>query len=204
MNPAEAAAVRSLVWMTTGAATAVPLLIVPQPDDPLLTATIHLAALVAFSVGLVFHLAPLADQPWFTTTSLGDRGRRGASWVLLVVLVTGATGLVTLATSAALRYDASLQFLQVLSALDIAWAAAALMLGLRRRRGVRAALAGALALGVVCVWAIWRYLDVVGFTEAGGWIVSASDLNTLVLPYDMGAAALAVGAFIWGVRAKSA
>ena len=34
--------------------------------------------------------------------------------------------------------------------------------------------------------------------------MSASDLNTLVLPYDMGAAALAVGAFIWGVRAKSA
>jgi len=114
--------------------------------------------------------------------------------------VTGAVGLVTLATSAALRYDASLQFLQMLSALDIAWAAAALTLGLLRRFGPGLATAGAAVLGVVCVWAIWRYLDVVGFGPDGEWIVSASDLNRLVLPYDMGAAVLALTAFSLGLR----
>ncbi len=189
--------------MTTGAAAAVPALIIPEPDDPLLTLTIHLSLLVVFSVGLTFHLAPLADEPWFAGLGVGSRGRRALTWVAVIVMVTGSTGLVTLATSAALRYDPSLQFLQMLSALDIAWVASALALGLRRLRGGGVALGGAALLGVVCVWAIWRYLDIVGFTAAGGWLLRASELNRLVLPYDAGAAVVAVVAFSLGVRRSS-
>lgn len=204
MTDSERALTRTLLWMTTGATAAIPTLIVPQPEDPLLTATVHLSLLVVFSIGLTFHLAPLADVPWFEGLEMGDGGRRAVTWIAVIVMVTGATGLVTLATSAALRYDPSLQFLQMLSALDIAWAAAALTLGLRRRFGVSAGVAGAAVLGVVCVWAIWRYLDVVGFTADGGWLLRASELNRLVLPYDMGAAVVAVAAFSMGVRRSRA
>jgi hypothetical protein len=191
------------MWMTVGAGAAIPALIVPQPTDPLLTVTVHLVLLVAFAVGLTFHLAPLADEPWFSGLEMGIRGRRALTWVAVVVMVTGATGLVTLATSAGLRYDPSLQFLQMLSALDIAWAAAALTLGVRRRFSGRWAALSAVGLGIVCVWAIWRYLDVVGFTSDGGWLLSASDLNRLVLPYDMGAAVVALFAFSAGIRWSS-
>jgi len=190
----------TLLWMTVGSAVAVPALFVPQPVDPLLTVTVHLVLLVGFSVGLAFHLAPLADAPWFDRLGMGERGRRALTWVAVVVMVTGATGLVTLATSAALRYDPSLQFLQLLSSLDIAWAATALALGARRRFGPRVAAGAAAALGVVCVWAIWRYLDVVGFTDTGGWLLRASELNRYVLPYDMAAAVVAIAVFSLGVR----
>ncbi len=196
----ERALTATLLWMTAGAAAAIPSLMIPEPDDPLLTVTAHLVLLVAFSVGLTFHLAPLADEPWFGGLDMGEEARRALTWVSVIVMVAGATGLVTLATSAALRYDPSLQFLQMLSSLDIAWAAAALTLGLRRRFGSTAAISGAVVLGVVCVWAIWRYLDTVGFAADGGWLLQASQLNRLVLPYDMGAAVLAVVAFSLGVK----
>lgn len=200
MTRVENSLLRTLLWMTTGAAAAIPALVVPQPDDPLLTTVVHLSLLVAFSIGLAFHLAPLADDPWFPQLPMGEAGRAALSGVAVIVMATGATGLVTLATSAALRYDPSLQFLQMLSALDIAWAAAAIVFGLRRYRGPSLAVAGSLLLGVVCVWSIWRYLDTVGFAPDGGWIVRASELNRLVLPFDMGAAVVAVAAFTLGVR----
>ena len=199
----ERALTATLLWMTTGAAAAIPSLLVPEPDDPLLTVTVHLVLLVAFSIGLTFHLAPLADEPWFGGLNTSDEVRRALTWVSVIVMVAGATGLVTLATSAALRYDPSLQFLQMLSSLDIAWAAAALTLGLRRRFGSSAAMSGAAVLGVVCVWSIWRYLDTVGFADDGGWLLQASQLNRLVLPYDMGAALLAIVAFSMGVKRSS-
>jgi hypothetical protein len=197
---AERALAATLLWMTVGAAAAVPALVVPQPDDPLVTVTIHLVLLVLFAVALTFHLARHGDDPWFSGLDMGDRGRRALTWVAIVVMVTGATGLVTLATSAALRYDPSLQFLQMLSALDIAWAAAALTLGARRRFGGGSAVVAAAVLGIVCVWAIWRYLDTVGFDPDGGWLLRASELNRLVLPYDMAAAVVAVIVFSAGVR----
>jgi hypothetical protein len=196
----ERALTGTLLWMTAGAAAAVPSLFLPEPEDPLITVTVHLGLLVVFAVGLVFHLAPLGDEPWFEGLEMGENGRRALTWVSIVVMTTGATGLVTLATSAALRFDPSLQFLQMLSALDIAWAAAALTLGLRRRIGVKAAVFGASVLGIVCVWAIWRYLDTVGFTADGGWILEASALRRLVLPYDMGAAVVALTAFSMGIK----
>ena len=196
----ERALTATLLWMTTGSVAAIPSFMIPQPDDPLLTVTVHLGLLVAFSIGLTFHLAPLADEPWFDGLTMGEDARRALTWVSVVVMVAGATGLVTLATSAALRYDPSLQFLQMLSSLDIGWAVAALTLGLRRRFGSQAAISGAVVLGVVCVWAIWRYLDTVGFSADGGWLLQASQLNRLVLPYDMGAAFVALAAFSLGVK----
>jgi len=192
--PSERAALRTITWSAFGCLAALPMLAVPRPDDPLLLVTIHLAGLVLFGVGLTFALAPLADDAWFG-------GRQALSWVWVVVLTVGAVGIVTLATSAALRYDPSLQFLQALSALDIAWAAAALVLGLRRLGGRRVAVAGSVVLGVVCVWSIWRYLDTVGFGPAGEWVVDGSRIMTLVLPFDMGAAVMALTAFAFGLRA---
>jgi len=194
VSPSERAALRTIVWAASGCAVALPLLAIPRPDDPLALITVHLAGLVLFGVGLAFALARLADDAWFG-------GRRALSWIWVIVLVVGAVGIVTLATSAALRYDPSLQFLQALSALDIAWAAAALVLGLRRLGGRWAAVAGSAVLGVVCVWSIWRYLDTVGFGPAGEWVVDGSRIMTLVVPFDMGAAAMAVAAFGLGLRA---
>ena len=200
MTRLERALTRTLLWMTAGAAAAVPALVLPESEDPLFTVTAHLVLLVVFSIGLAFHLAPFGDEPWFDGLEMGEQGRRALTWVSIIVMVTGATGLVTLATSAALRFDPSLQFLQMLSSLDIAWVTAALTLGLRRRFGSRTAAIGAVMLGIVCVWSIWRYLDTVGFTEDGGWLLDAAQLNRLVLPYDMAAAVMAIAAFSLGVK----
>ncbi|MCL1599593.1 MAG: hypothetical protein M3094_10435, partial [Actinomycetia bacterium] len=111
-------------------------------------------------------------------------------------------GLVTLASSAALRFDPSTQFLQLLSALDIAWAGAALAIGVYRAASRSWAIAAAGVLGVVCVWSIWSYLFAVGFGANGSWIVSGSDLMRYVLPFDVAAATMAVVAFLFGVRAR--
>jgi hypothetical protein len=118
--------------------------------------------------------------------------------VSLVVVVTGLIGLVTLATSAALRLEPSLQFLQLLSALDIAWAGAAVMIGAYRLWGRGAALVGGGVLGVFCVWSIWNYLHIVGFTDAGGWLVEGGQVMRLVLPFDMMAAGVAVTLLVVG------
>ena len=55
----------------------------------------------------------------------------------------------------------------------------------------RVVLAG-IALGAFCIYSVWQYLDVVGFTPAGGWLVSGSDLMRYVIPFDMVAAIVAV------------
>jgi len=199
MTPAERAITQTLLWATVGAAAAIPLLVVPAPEDPLLTVVIHLSVIVLFGAALVFHLASLADGSWFERGSLSPRVRTGLAGIVIVILVTGAVGLVTLATSAALRYDASLQFLQLISAMDIAWVVGAFALGLRWIWGSRLAVAGAVMMGVICVWSNWRYLDVVGFTADGGWLVDGARIASLVLPFDLVAALLAITAFSIGV-----
>ena len=56
----------------------------------------------------------------------------------------------------------------------------------------------------MCVWSIWRYLDQVGFTDSGGWLVDADALNRLVFPLDMAAAVIAIGSLWIGARHATA
>jgi hypothetical protein len=120
-----------------------------------------------------------------------------------VVLVTGVVALVTLASSAALRYPPSMQFLQLLSAVDIAWVVAAFVVGAGRAWGRAAAIVGGAVVGIVCVAAIWRYLDIVGFGPNGEWIVDGAELWRNVIPADMVAALTAIGVFAYGARRRS-
>jgi hypothetical protein len=163
--------------------------------------TFHLGAIVAFGLGVAFDLAQFTDGSWFVGMGSSWFRRRWGALASIIALTTGVVALVTLASSAALGYQPSLQFLQLLSALDIAWATAGLMFGVRLMAGDRWAFLAGLILAVVCIWSIWRYLDVVGFAANGGWLVSGSDLWRYVLPFDMAAAVMAIGALVIGLRA---
>jgi len=189
-----------MLWAAAGTAAAVPVLVLPAPSDPLLPITVHLSGLVLFSLALAFHLAPLVEGEWFAAASLGAAARRALGGVWLIVLIAGATGLVALATSGAYRFDPSLQFLGVLCALDGAGAVAAVVLGVRRWLGPGAAAAAGTAFAAVGVWSMWNYLNTVGFTASGGWLVDGGEIARLVIPFDAGAAVLAVGAFSIGMR----
>jgi hypothetical protein len=198
MPQIERALLRTIPWLIAGLIASLPLLLVDVESHRTTWFIAQLAVLVAFGLGLSYRLAPLADGRWFVQTARRPAIRLGASGVSIVVLVTGMVGLVTMASSAALRFDPSVQYLQVLSALDIAWVGCALMIGLWRAWGRAAAIAGAVMLGIVCVWSIWNYLETVGFGASGEWVVSGSELARLVLPFDVAAATLAVGFFVYG------
>ena len=200
MPQIERSLLRSLPWLIGGLLASLPLLLVDTGDHLQTWFLVHLSVVVLFGLALTFVLEPLADANWFVATGWSTSVRLIASGASIVALVTGVVALVTLASSAALRYDPSTQFLQLLSALDIAWAGAAILIGVTRLAGrVWGAIAG-LVLGVFCIWSIWNYLDTVGFGSDGEWIVSGSDLMTLVIPYDMAAAVVAVILFLLGVR----
>ena len=202
MSSVEHALVRSLRWLAAGLLSSLLLIALPDPDlDRLLiVVTFHLGAVVAFGLGIGLDLARYSDTNWFTETTARHSWRRFGAMASIVALTTGVVALVTLASSAALGYQPSLQFLQLLSALDIAWATAGLMLGVRSMAGDRWALVAGLMLAIVCIWSIWRYLDVVGFAADGGWLVSSPDLWRYVLPFDIAAAVMAIGALVLGIR----
>jgi hypothetical protein len=162
--------------------------------------TFHLGALVAFGLGVALDLARFTDGPWFVGMGRSWVGRRIGAMASTIAPTTGVVALVTLASSAALGYHPSLQFLQLLSALDIAWATAGLIFGVRLMANDWWAFLAGLILAVICIWSIWRYLDVVGFTVDGGWLLSGPDLWRYVLPFDMAAAVMAVGALAVGLR----
>lgn len=202
MPPIERAILRTVPWLIGGLVASIPLLFVRVGDAPTGWFIVHLGALVAFALGVTISIAVLGDEPWFATISWGAGLRSTAGGVGLVVLVTGTVGLVTLASSAALGFDPSTQFLQLLSALDIAWVVAAVSIGIYRLVSrTWAAVAGS-AVGLLCVWSIWNYLSIVGFGADGEWIVSGSDLMRYVIPFDMAAAGVAVVVFLLGVRAQ--
>jgi len=117
-----------------------------------------------------------------------------------LALTVGAVALVTLATSATLRFDPSLQFLQLLSALDIASAASGTLIGVTWLAGPRWGATAGVVVEVVCVWSIWSYLSAVGSAADGAWLVDAGALMRNVLPYDMAAAAVAAATLILGAR----
>jgi len=178
------------------------LVVLPEadPDRLLPVVTFHLGAIVTFGLGVALDLARFTDGPWFVGMGGSWFWQRFGAMASIVALTTGVVALVTLASSAALGYQPSLQFLQLLSALDIAWATAGLILGVRLMAGDRWALLAGFILAVICIWSIWRYLDVVGFGADGGWSVSSPDLWRYVLPFDMAAAVMAIGALLIGLR----
>lgn len=202
MSPVERALARSLIWLAAGLLVSVLLLALPEaePDRLLLVVTFHLGAIVAFGLGVALDLARFTDGPWFVGMGTSRFWQRVGAMASIIALTTGVVALVTLASSAALGYQPSLQFLQLLSALDIAWATAGLMFGIRLMAGDRWALLFGLMLAVICIWSIWRYLDVVGFTADGGWLLSSPDLWRYVLPFDIAAAVMAIGALVVGLR----
>jgi hypothetical protein len=204
MPPAERLLLRSLPWLVAGSVAAVPLLTVsPENVEDLLTKfVLQLSALVAFGFGLTVYVARVTDESWFAATRGSVRLRSLGGVAATIVIVTFTVTLVTLASSAALRYDPSLQFLQLLSAMDISWVVAAVFLGARMRWGDVAAWVGGIVIGAMCVWSIWRYLDTVGFSEDGGWLVSAPELLRLVILFDTIAAAIAIAVLLLGVGAR--
>ena len=143
MPQIERSLLRSLPWLIGGLLASLPLLLVDTGDHLQTWFLVHLSVVVLFGLALTFVLEPLADANWFVATGWSTSVRLIASGASIVALVTGVVALVTLASSAALRYDPSTQFLQLLSALDIAWAGAAILIGVTRLAGrVWGAIAG--------------------------------------------------------------
>lgn len=179
---------------------AVPLLILVRPSNLLWLFVLHLSGLVAFGLAVAIRLRRFSDADWFDNS--GSWRQRWFTAAAVVALVTGSVALLTLASSAALGFEPSLQFLQLLSALDIAWATAALYYGLRWRKGPRTATTFSVILGVLCVYSIWNYLNRFGFTEEGGWLLDKPGLLRYVIPGDVVAAFVALGAVTWGSRPR--
>ena len=203
MVPIERALVRTVRWLVGGLLASLPLLFISVGDDPTVAFLIHLGVLVAFGLALTVALLPMSGADWFVGSAWRPTMRLAASGAGIVVLVTGVTGLVTLASSAALGYDPSTQFLQLLSALDIAWVTAAVIIGANRAWSRSIAVGGGIMMGIVCVWSIWYYLDAVAFGPDGEWVVSGSDLATRVIPFDTAAAIIALGLFAFGTYRAS-
>lgn len=203
MPQIERAVIVSSGWLAIGLVLSVPLLLVDVGVDPSSVFLVHLSVVTLLGLGLSIALTPFADDGWFEAAGWSLPRRLVASGVCTVFLSTGVIGLVTLASSAALRFDVSTQFLQLLSALDIAWVVAATVVGATRAWGrVTGAVAGGL-IGALCVWSIWNYISIVGFGPDGSWIVSGADLMRYVIPFDMAAAVVALGVFWFGVRSAT-
>jgi hypothetical protein len=202
MPPVERALLRALPFLVGGLLASLPLLLVTAGEEPIAWFIVQLVVLVAIALAMTITLMNLGDEPWFVGMAWSRTIGSIASGIGLVVLVTGTVGLITLASSAALGFDPSLQYLQLLSALDIAWAGAALAIGVYRAFSRLWAIFAGSVLGVICVWSIWNYLTNVGFGPAGSWIVSGQDLARYVIPFDVIAAVMAVTFFLVGVRSQ--
>jgi len=182
---------RLLQW---GLPLSLVMLLLPAPEgDGLLGYTLfHLTVVQIATFLFVIEMSPMTDEPWFSPIKRSWL----ASSASLVAAVVGFSALLTLATSAAARYDPSLQFLQLLSSLDIAWVVAALFLGTRKLWHKPIALVLASALIFICVWSIAIYLNSVGFTPDGGWLVDGGEMMRIIIPADTVAAVLAIAAML--------
>lgn len=169
----------------------------PSPGDGLWAyALTHLTIVQIASFLFAAEMAGLIDRPWF----IHVRSPWLASASSLVAAVVGFSALLTLATSAAARYDVSLQYLQLLSSLDIAWVVAALYLGTRRLSKRQMATIAASFLLAACVLSIAVYLSRVGFTIDGGWLVDGGELMRVVLPSDLVAAIVSLTVLLRAAR----
>jgi hypothetical protein len=160
----------------------------PRGDGLFAYLLIHLTVLQIATFLFAVEMAPLTDDPWFRQIKRSWL----ASSASLVAAAVGFSALLTLATSAAARYDASLQFLQLLSSLDIAWVVATLYLGSRKLWSKPIALTLASILLGMCVLSIAIYLSTVGFTTDGGWLFDGAHMMRIVIPSDTIAAIIAL------------
>ncbi|CAN5791761.1 hypothetical protein BH23ACT5_BH23ACT5_22410 [soil metagenome] len=195
----EAALGQAVRWLVPPLVVTPLLLLTSVPANPMAWAMTHLGVVVLLGLVLAMSLGKLLDEPWFA--NLGPMARLVASATnRAMALTTGVVALVTIASSAALRLEPSLQFLQLLSALDIAWAAGATALGLRMLFGPVTGWSGGLFIVAICLWSVGTYLHAVGFTPAGGWLVDGAAMWTYILPYDMAAAVIAISSLVAGSR----
>jgi hypothetical protein len=199
-SPLEVAAVRSLPWLVGGLLVSVLLLLVPDDLDLTRLFLVHLSALTMLGVIVSARVAPLLGGDWYAGYTMSDTWRRIAGGASLVVVVTGLVGLVTLASSAALRFAPSVQFLQMLSALDIAWVVAATLIGATRLWGRAIGTGAGAVMGAFCVASIVNYLRVVGFSPVGEWVLDGGELMRLVIPSDMLAATVAIVILVAAAR----
>ena len=191
---------RLLIWGVPLSALAL-VFEAPGPSDGLLTYNlVHLTILQLATAWFAFELASLTDRPWFN----GLKRQWLASTASLIAAVVGFSALLTLATSAAARYDPSLQFLQLLSSMDIAWVVAGIYLGSRKLWGRPVDLILGSIILAACVGSIALYLQTVGFSVDGGWLVDGSAMSRIVLPADTVAALLALGILLGAQRTAQA
>lgn len=202
-TPLERVVLRAFPWLITGLLLSVPLLAVPTSTDRRGDMLIHLSTLVIFSLGLTWRLAGLSGKQWFPSRTWTPRQSHLAGTTILIIVVTGVTALVTLASTAALRFEPSLQFLQLLSALDIAWVVAGTTLATRALWGRTPAIIAGAAMSVVCVTSIALYLIEVGLDDRGGWLVDSEQMLRLVIPFDIAAATMTIGLMLLAARRNS-
>jgi hypothetical protein len=196
----ERAIGRSIRWLLAGLIITPVLLAIPTPHGSTPWILFHLTVVVTYGLSLTMRLVDDVRPPWFD--GLGPARSLLASAASLVVLVTGVVGLVTLASSAALRLDPSLEFLQLLSALDIAWVLGATSLGATFIAGRAAGWVAGAVLVAVCVWSVATYLIAVGYTPSGGWLVDGDAMWRYILPYDTAAAIIAITTLLLGVKRR--
>lgn len=199
-SPIERAVLIAFPWLITGLVASVPLLLVPTPTDRRWDMLLQLSVLVFFSLSLTWRLSSLTQERWFAAQDWSPARSWLAGVIVLIVVVTGVTGLVTLASTAALGFEPSLQFLQLLSALDIAWVVAGTTLAVLTIWGRTAATVAGIAMSVVCVTSIALYLAEVGLEPDGGWLVDGEQMLRLVIPFDVVAATMTVGLTLLAAR----
>lgn len=166
---------------------------------------VQLTLISVFALYLAYRLLRRLDPVWFEGAPITSSQRAFGTALGVVVIVTGSVGLVALASSAALRLRPPTQLLQLLSALDIAWAATTVMVAsfwLWNR--VRVALLQGAAVVALCVFAYYRYVDEVAFGPSGAWRLRASELWEYVLVYDIAIAVIAIALLVFAVRRKGA
>jgi hypothetical protein len=199
----ERATLAAFPWLVGGLIASVPLLLISASTDPRWDVIIHLGALVAFGFALIVRLARLSDDRWFESRDWSPMRRRFITAASLIVIVTGVTALVTLASSAAMQYEPSLQFLQLLSALDIAWVVAGTFLAVRWLWGRGIAIVAGVMMSIICIASIAAYLAEVGLDASGGWLVDSDRMLQLVIPFDVAAAVITIGLTLIAARDAS-
>ena len=201
MSAIEVTLLRSLPWLFGGLLAALLALLGRKPltaGPRIIVFTVHLSAMLGLVLVASLTLAPLTSAAWFQGSGLSEVSRQIASGVFATLLLTTGIAIVSIASSAALGYPPSLSYLQLLSAADAGMATAGVAIGLSWMAGPVVTSIGALLMAAVCVWSIWCYLDKVGFTDEGGWLVDRQALWRYVYPFDLAALALVIVALTMG------